>query len=144
MNSEILFRIVVKNPALGVDYALQEGKGSNFSAVQKQRSTGKVIVFDFKIKCKIADNRFSLLGKFVQGTSSDKFIYVDIGTFAGQINSIWSGRLKVPLTGITQNMIQSALAEDGVSIEATVPGQGKDGRPNYGTVKPFDGWRLKS
>jgi hypothetical protein len=30
------------------------------------------------------------------------------------------------------------------SADARVPGKGKDGGPNCGTVKPFDGWKVRS
>jgi hypothetical protein len=40
-------------------------------------------------------------------------------------------------------MIQEALSGSSGKIETVVPGSGKDGGPNCGTVKPFNGWKLK-
>src|SRR4030095_10988608 len=41
------FRIVLENPPAGVDFALQKGKGNVYEIVQKQRSTGMNLVFEF-------------------------------------------------------------------------------------------------
>ncbi len=79
----------------------------------------------------------TLTGPFVQGPSGERFVYIDIGTCAGQAGSCWTRRLKIPLAGITTEMI----AQDGI-LEARVPGTGKDGGPTCATVKPFGGWKL--
>jgi hypothetical protein len=63
-------------------------------------------------------------------------VYIDIGAYAGQVDSEWSRRLKIPLDGVTAEMI----ARGGV-VEARVPGTGRDGRPNCATVKELDVWR---
>jgi hypothetical protein len=80
-------------------------------------------------------------GSFVQGIPLNKFIYIGIGTFTGQ-DSPWSRRLKIPLTGITWNLIDHANLSTG--LETYVPGTGKHGSPNCATVKPFAGWEIKS
>jgi hypothetical protein len=77
-------------------------------------------------------------GPLVQGPPGDRFIYLDIGTYAGQADSCWSRRLKVPLSGITGQMIDSHSV-----LEARVPGTADDGGPNCGTVKPFTGWKSR-
>jgi hypothetical protein len=60
-----------------------------------------------------------------------------IGTYAGQVDSCWSRRLKIPLAGITMKMLQA-----GNVLEARVPGTGRDGSPSCATVKDFEGWKL--
>ena len=51
--------------------------------------------------------------------------------------------MKVPLAGISSEMINKAADDDArVVIETRVPGTGMDGGPNCGTVKPFGGWKL--
>src|ERR1041384_1698899 len=72
---------------------------------------------------------------------TNRFIYLDIGTYAGQTNTPWSRRLKIPLAGITWPMIEQASDASRV-IEARVPGTGRDGGPTCGTVKQFSGWML--
>ena len=77
-------------------------------------------------------------GSFVQGPADGKFVYIDIGTYAGQTDTVWSRRLKVPLTGITWKDIDSLSGN--LILQASVPGTGRDGGPNCATVKPFEGW----
>jgi hypothetical protein len=83
-----------------------------------------------------------LRGSFVQGSADNKFVYIDIGTCAGQPDTIWSRRLKIPLTGITWRVIDSLTSNS--MLQTSVPGTGKDGGPNCATVKPFAGWQLKN
>ena len=78
----------------------------------------------------------------MQGPVGERFVYIDIGTCAGQIDSNWSRRLKIPLRGITWNMIQQLETNAHSFLETHVPGVGRDGGPNCATVKPFDGWKL--
>lgn len=77
----------------------------------------------------------ALGGPFVQGTPRGRFVYVDIGTYAGQAESCWSRRLKIPLDGIP---VQSTRS--GGMLEARAPGRGRDGGPGCATVFDFDGW----
>lgn len=119
-------RIVVERPPAGVDFGLQKGRGSAYETVQKQRSGGWDLAFEFSVPCK-----GGLSGPFVQGKPGERFVYLDIGTAAGQMDSCWSRRLKIPLSGM----------EYAGHYETRVPGTGKDGGPNCGTVKLFAGWR---
>jgi hypothetical protein len=57
---------------------------------------------------------------------------------AGQTDSAWSRKLKVPLAGITGTM----LAAGGI-LETCVPGTGRDGGPACATIQDFDGWRCR-
>lgn len=144
MNSQLTLRIVLEKPTIGVDYGLQEGKGTNFKTVQTKRSNGENLKFGCIIKVKFSDKNIPVfLGAFAHGTANERFIYIDIGKFAGQKDSGWDRRLKIPLAGITSKMIQQAFANPDFYIGTMVPGTGKDGGPNCGTVKPFNGWKLK-
>jgi hypothetical protein len=84
----------------------------------------------------------NFLGPFAQGTAADRFVYLDIGTYAGQKNTSWSRRLKIPLAGIGWDLITAATESRDV-LETRVPGRGRDGGPTCGTVKPFSGWYVK-
>lgn len=142
---EFTLRIILENPTPGVDFGLQQGKGSKYETIQKQRSIGKNLIFEFRVKIKAGkNNALALTGPFVQGSRDDRFVYIDIGTFAGQKESPWSRRLKIPLTGISHEIINKSLEVSDLKIEAIVPGTGKGGGPNCGTVKPFYGWKLKT
>jgi hypothetical protein len=128
---------VIEQPPKGVDFALQKGSGSMYETVQRQRSDGNDIVFEFQpsIKDGVSDSMAALSGPFVQGPPRQRFVYVDIGTYAGQADSCWSRRLKIPLAGIPAKMIRT-----GGVLEARVPGTGRDGGPNCASVKDFESW----
>lgn len=139
MPHHLTLRIVIEQPPAGVDYALQQGRGHNYETVQKQRSDGKAVTFEFQptIKEGVSDSMAALGGPFVQGPPKQRFVYIDIGTAAGQFDSCWSRRLKVPLEGIPAK----ALKTGGI-LEARVSGTGRDGGPTCATVKDFDGWKI--
>jgi hypothetical protein len=144
MELDVTFRIVLEKPTMGVDFGLQKGKGSAYETVQTQRSAGKDLTFEFTSKFNDDRNEAmpKIRGPFIQGPVTERFVYIDIGTCAGQQDSCWSRRLKVPLNGITWKMIDRALVEPNAILEARVPGTGKGGGPNCATVKPFNGWNV--
>jgi hypothetical protein len=144
VNRELKFRIVLENPPPGVDFALQKGRGSNHEIVQKQRSGAHDLVFEFTATAKSGRSVAApnLLGPFVQGPTDARFVYIGIGTFAGQTDTSWSRRLKVPLSGITPALLDQVAPDPRAALETRVPGTGKDGGPNCATVKPFAGWKL--
>ena len=135
----LTLRIVIEQPPAGVDFALQQGSGSSYEAVQKQRSNGNDLTFEFQpsIRDGVSDSMAALGGPFVQGPPRQRFVYLDIGTYAGQAGSCWSRRLKIPLAGIPIKMIRL-----GGVLEARVPGTGRDGGPSCATVKDFEGWKV--
>lgn len=138
---ELTLRIILRSPVKGVVYGLQEGKGNDYTTIQKKESTGEDIVFKFNARYKLEGETVILLGAFAQGPPDARFVYIDIGTLAGQPNTSWSRRLKVPLTGISQAMVQQLLSDPDLILTTTVPGTGNDGGPNCATVKPFEGWK---
>jgi len=100
--------------------------------------------FEFTVRVAQGKDRLpNFLGPFVQGPPRERFVYLDIGTYAGQTGSLWSRRLKVPLRNITWDMIKQA-SDSAKVLEARVPGTGKDNGPNCGTVKPFSGWQVNA
>ncbi len=144
MERELPLRIVLEKPPRDVDFGLQKGRGNDYETIQKQRFKGKDLSFEFTVRIK-RDNKTgapNFLGSFVQGPAAERFIYIDIGTLAGQTETGWSRRLKVPLRGITWDMIDRVLADEESLLETRVPGTGKDGSPTCATVKPFPGWKF--
>jgi hypothetical protein len=139
---EVALRIVLERPPAGVDFALQKGRGSACQAVQKQRSGNADLVFECAVEVRTSrtDDSPDFSSALVQGPPGGRFIYIDIGAFAGQ-DSCWNRRLKVPLRGITREMLDGLADNPRAVLEARVPGAGKDGGPNCGTVKPFAGWK---
>ena len=142
MQTELKCRIVLEAPPSGVDFALQVGHGTGFEVAQVQRSTGNDLRFETTIA--IAGDKSSpdFRGPAVQGRRGERFIYVNSGTYAREANSPWGRRLKIPLLGITHDMIERASASSGGLLETRVPGTARDGGPNCATVKPFAGWTL--
>jgi hypothetical protein len=138
MARDLTLRIIVEQPPTGVDFGLQKGTGSAYETVQKQRSEGKDLAFEFSpsIKDGVSDSMAALGGPFVQGPTRQRFVYIDIGKCAGQTDSCWSRRLKIPLVGIATKMIVA-----GGVLEACVPGTGRNGGPSCATVKDFEGWK---
>jgi hypothetical protein len=144
MERELTLRIILEKPPVDVDFGLQKGRGSDYETIQKQRSEAKDLYFEFTVGVKASrkDATPAFLGSLVQGPPGERFIYIDIGTYAGQADSCWSRRLKIPLIGITWDMIDRLLANSEAVLETRVRGTGRDGGPTCATVKPFAGWKL--
>jgi hypothetical protein len=143
MKQEIPIRIILENPPSGVDFGIQKGKGNPYETIQKQRSGKDDLCFECSIGVKTSQASMpDFTGPYVHGTLSERFIYVDIGTCAGQFDSVWSRRLKIPLRDISPETIKLLLEGSALVLETKVPGTGKDGGPNCATVKPFSGWFL--
>jgi hypothetical protein len=140
MERELQLLIILEKPPSGVDYGLQEGGGSDYQTVQTQRSTGRDLRFNFSVRVREGkEGQPNFLGPFAQGPAHERFVYLDIGTYAGQTGTSWSRRLKIPLRGITWELI-----EKNKTLETRVPGTAKDGSPTCATVKPFAGWTVSS
>jgi Family of unknown function (DUF5990) len=141
MERELTLRIVLEEPPAGVDFAVQKGRGSVYETVQTQRAKGGDLQFEFTVGAEGPSNATApdFRGPVVQGPRGQRFVYIDIGTYAGQTDTPWSRRLKIPLTGITWDLIDRASAN---GLETRVLGTGRDGGPTCGTVKPFDGWKI--
>ena len=146
MEQELTLRIVLEGPTAGVDFGLQKGRGSDYETVQTQRSKGEDLQFEFGVRARQTgkDTVPNFLGPFVQGPTGERFVYIDIGTYAGQTETCWSRRLKIPLRGFTAAMIEAAISDRKLIFETRVSGSGKDGSPSCATVKPFPGWNLVS
>lgn len=136
----ITLRIILKKPTPGVDFGLQKGCGSNYETVQTQRSSGRDLKFEFAVAVKSdKDSAPDFAGPFVQGPRSARYVYLDIGTYAGQSGTCWSRRLKVPLSCITWELLKARS-----TLVGEIPGTGEDGGPScgYGWMKCLDHlWR---
>ncbi|QKJ31676.1 hypothetical protein HQ865_18535 [Mucilaginibacter mali] len=138
----LIFHITLKTPPAGILYALQKGSGSSYHVEQAQHSSGGDLHFEVPVEIKgnkPANEVPDFKGPYVHGPLGGRFIYLDIGNYAGEASFLASGRIKVPLTGITWAMVDGASA-----LETTVAGTGKNGGPAYATPKPFAGWKVKA
>ena len=118
-------------------FRLQRGKGD---LVPPAQATNEYLSFDFTLRVGIGkDGRPNFLGPFAQGPPAGRFVYVNSGTRAGQADSCWTRRAKVPLTGIGWRLIERALAGTDTILEAQIEGKAKDGGPACATVPLLDG-----
>ena len=133
---ELPFRSVVMEPAPGVTFALQRGKSD---LVPPVRMTAERLVFELTLRAGDEDPP-NFLGPFSQGPRGARFVYVNSGTMAGQEDSCWTRRAKVPLEGITRALLRRAKS---APIEASITGVANDGGPACGTVPLLGGgWRI--
>ena len=142
MKQELNFQIILQQPNTGVDFGLQKGSGAQFETLQRQRASGKDLLFSFRADIiNDKDGQPDFKGPIIQGPPGGRFVYIGIGSYAGQAGADWDRRLKIPLRNITWELINGLPARPGAGLSTIVPGKGKDGTPNCGTVKPFDGWK---
>lgn len=141
MEHDLQLRIILERPPREVLYGLQKGSGRDYETVQKQMSKGNDLRFEFDVRVKEnKDGSPNFLGSFAQGPASGRFIYLNIGTSAGQTNTPWSRRLKVPLRDIKWETLTKVTASQ--LLETRVTGTAPDGSPTCATVKPFSGWKV--
>lgn len=85
---EITLRIILKRHTAGVDFGLQKGHGRNYETVHKQRAVRKDLEFEFAVNVKPdKEGNPDFSDAFVQGARIDRYVYIDIGTYAGQTNT---------------------------------------------------------
>lgn len=140
--AEPTFRITMVRPPSGVTFRLQRGKDE---LVPPTEATDEHLSFDFTLR--VHGDRESgppnFRGPLAQGPPASRFVYVNSGTLAGQADSCWTRRAKVPLTSISWDLIEQALSEPGTVLEARIAGTGKDGGPACATVPLLDGgWKI--
>ncbi len=123
-------RLTIADPVPGVRYSLQKDDAP-FEPVTA--GDGPV---SFEVPIKLTpDGR--LLGPFVRREGPERrFVYIRIGTSAGDHSSCWSRRAKIDIHDIPM-----ALRRDGERLEVVLPGRGKDGSPACATVRPTVGWQ---
>ena len=121
---------------------MQSGRGSSYETVQKQRSTGKDLVFEFSTAINRTSRDPDFSGPVVQGKTGERFVYIDIGRYAGQTDTECARRLKVPLSGVMPGKIEA-----GTRLEAVIPGVSPDGQPTCAYIwrkQVGAGWAWKA
>lgn len=135
MKQSVRLRLVVTDPLPGAHYAVQRGR----SDLLAPTSASGAVIFDFSVLADLSLEPPRLTGEFAQGPPDKRFVYVNSGTYAGQSDTTWSRRAKVPITGISASLIREAFASEGV-LQAHVRGTGKDGGPFCATVALSSDW----
>lgn len=144
MEFDVPIRLVLVDPPSGVDYGIQRGRGSRYETLFVQQRKQGDVVFDFSLS--VSDDRKdgtpNFKGPFAQGPPAVRFIYVDVGACAGQTNTQWSRRMKIPLTELTWVLIKKVTSKPGHKLMARIPGTAKGGGPNCATVKLLGTWQI--
>ncbi|MFN0178840.1 MAG: DUF5990 family protein [Gemmatimonadales bacterium] len=139
---ELALRIVIEDPVPGVRMCLQRGRAD---LVEPTDVTPSAVVFDFAVRLGATrpGGARTLLGPFTQGPPAGRFVYVNSGRRAGQADSCWDRRAKVPLSSIPPNQLEAAVSSGTARLEVRIPGRAQDGGPVCASVKlPAAGWRL--
>jgi hypothetical protein len=144
MKSDVPVQLVLVDPPAGVDYGIQKGSGARHETLFVQRRGPGDVCFRFSLKVKDTgkDGLPNFHGPLAQGTPANRFLYVDVGTYAGQKDTPWARRMKVPLQGITWLLIEKVTSKAGHRLLARIPGTAADGGPNCATVKLLSGWTV--
>ena len=128
------------NPPVGVEFRVQRGGGDLLLPSESNVTT---LAFAFSVRVGAqADGRPNFLGEYAQGTPTDRFVYVNSGSRAGQAGSRWDRRAKVKLGTITRAQVRRLLSDPSMLLEAQIEGTGRDGGPACGTALHQRGWRV--
>ncbi|MDP1911876.1 DUF5990 family protein [Brevundimonas sp.] len=130
MPDAVTVRLIIDDPVPGVRYSLQKD-----DLPFEPRTAGNgPIAFELPITLH-PDGRMT--GPFVRREGPQRrFVYIRIGTSAGDHASIWSRRAKIDIHDIPKTL----LLPDAV-LEVHLPGRGKDGSPASATVRPVAAWQ---
>ena len=129
----VTLRLTIADPVPGVRYSLQKDD----APFEPVTATDAPLSFDVPVRLS-ADNRF--LGPFVRREGpARRFVYIRIGTSAGDHASPWSRRAKIDIHDIPPALLDQARG--GRVLEVVLPGRGKDGSPTCATVRPITPWR---
>ena len=130
MAATVTLRLIIDDPVPGVRYSLQK---DDLPFDPRTAGDGP-LAFELPVTLH-PDGRLS--GPFVRREGPERrFVYIRIGTSAGDHASPWSRRAKIDIHDIPASL----RVADSV-LETHLPGRGKDGSPACATVRPVIGWR---
>lgn len=141
---DLPLRIVMLAPPQDVAIAMQRGASARADLVQAVARSTDALVFEFEVRADLSapGKPPRLLGPFVQGSPNARFVYVNSGIYAGKQHSTWGRRAKVPLQGITREMIESL--PPGHRLEAAFAGRARDGGPAAASIPVLPpGWAAR-
>lgn len=131
--ASITLRLTIADPVAGVRYSLQKDDAPHLPAT----ATDAPLSFDVPVR--LADDD-RMLGPFVRREGpARRFVYIRIGTSAGDHAGTWSRRAKIDIHDIPPALLDRARS--GAVLEVVLPGRGKDGTPACATVRPLEPWR---
>jgi hypothetical protein len=130
--TEIRLRIVIEQPVPGVLHSLQQDD----APLDPKQSAGEPLSFDFPIRIARPEGGGpKFFGPQVRREGKERrFVYIRIGTCAGQHFSPWTRKMKIDIHDIDPKLIDAA-AKGGV-LACTINGTAKDGSPACATIRP--------
>jgi hypothetical protein len=137
VTEKLPLRIIVVDPPPGVTWALQLGQAE---LVKPASITKSRICFDFTVDV-VPDSTtigFRLAGPAVQGRAGERFVYLGIGTYAGQVDSPIGRRAKIRLEGIHRKLIAACKARRSGVLAVQFQGTDSKGSAACATV-PLSG-----
>lgn len=127
---EIRARITIEHPVPGVLHSLQSKQ--RHSLDPKRSVSGEALSFDFPLRIGPGPKYF---GDQVQREGPERrFVYIRVGTAAGEHGSLWSRRMKIDIHDTDPALLDQAMR--GGVLTFTVEGTAKDGSPACATVRP--------
>jgi hypothetical protein len=134
---EVRARIVIERPVAGVLHSLQD---NDAPLDPKASKAGEPLAFEFPLRIERTADGAKFFGKQVRREGPvRRFVYVRVGTAAGQRMSPWTRRMKIDIHDIEPSLLDAAIA--GGVLEGTVCGTAKDGSPACATIRPVT-WRV--
>lgn len=133
MAAVVTLRLIIDDPVAGARYSLQRDD----LLFEPLTAGDGPISFDVPITLH-PDGRMT--GPFVRREGPRRrFVYIRIGTSAGDHASCWSRRAKIDI-----HDIPPPLLTPGAVLDVHLPGRGKDGSPACATVRPLGAWKAAS
>lgn len=130
MTDAVTLRLIIDDPVPGVRYSLQKDD----MPFEPRTAGDGPMAFEVPITLQ-PDGRMT--GPFVRREGPvRRFVYIRIGTSAGDHAAAWSRRAKIDIHDVPK-----ALLVPDALLEVHLPGRGKDGSPACATVRPAVGWR---
>jgi hypothetical protein len=130
MAAIVTLRLIIDDPVPGVCYSLQKDD----MPFEPRTAGDGPLAFELPVTLH-PDGRMT--GPFVRREGPQRrFVYIRIGTSAGDHASAWSRRAKVDI-----HTIPAALLAPNTRLEVHLPGRARDGSPACATVRPAMEWR---
>lgn len=139
---ELPLRIVVEDTVPGLVMGVQRDTPAGAAVVDLATGSGKALAFPLEVVVDgaLKDGRPRFLGPYVQGPPAERFVYLCVGLYAGQADSPWNGRVKVPLKDISWTGIEALPS--GHRLEGRIPGRGRKDGPALASVPILaPGWK---
>ena len=132
---EVRARIVIEQPVRGVLHSLQEGDDAPLDP--KRSNGGEALAFDFPLRIERTADGAKFFGSQVRREGKvRRFVYIRVGTCAGDRASPWTRRMKIDIHDIDPKLLDAAIA--GGVLEGTITGTAKDGSPACATIRPVE------